>query len=64
MPPYYKLEKAREQYIGLDTTTHTIIPGKYHEMEGMITRKQIKAPCEKVPTFYLFLAERGSNAQR
>lgn len=63
-PHNIQLEKARKQYIGLDTIIHKIIPGKYHEMADMITKKQIKGILQKMPTFHSFLVERSSNAQR
>ncbi len=60
---YIQLEKARKQYIGLDTIIQKMFPGKYHEMADMITNKQIKGTLQEDANLLSFLAEPGTNAQ-
>lgn len=63
-PRNIQLEKARKQYIGLDTLIHKTIPGKYQEMADMITNKQIKGTLREDASLLFFLAERGTNAKK
>jgi hypothetical protein len=63
-PHTIQLEKARKQYISLDTIIHKTIPGKYQEIADMITNKQIKGTLLEDASLLFFLAKRGTNAQR